>query len=465
MSRGYALIGLAAAVLAGCSSAALRSEADAQRVSPSAEAHLRAVAGAPSASGDEPSGVGAEVGSLPQHRRQELQIDDLAFLGLPIDAALWDRAQAEGYRLPRRLSERQGRTILLARSPRLRSAWRRRQAVAQRYGQVAWLRQLVDQYEGFARDPGARPPDYPLQTTEGLYGRLIGKDVELARVEFEIATLVLMQDFATAFHGALYQARAQRVLGENVDVSQRFLESVRTRYESGQARESDMLRAEMRLAEMREQRRSAGEARRSMEAQLASLLDATQRISARTPLALPRVPALATTRAAAANGPDHLAATLRHERAEAMLQLAERRILPDLSPGLSERLGAPGRDRFPAAYAAGGGSFVEELRDRTEAMAHASAQAGTAAVADAERAWSRMSDAVRTSRLYRGTLVRRANQALISAESEYRVGRTSYLNLDDVQRLWLRTSLAGHAADRDAHVAAARLRRVLGGGK
>ncbi|MFT7621591.1 MAG: hypothetical protein ACI9WU_000755, partial [Myxococcota bacterium] len=134
----------------GCASSSLRKESNALRHSAALATHLRAVDGArvgtPAAPGPARSDIAAPD---PAGAPTGPGIADLAFLNAPIDARVWSEAQASDWSAPATLSETRARTVLLARSPRLRAAWKLREARRQRLGQAAWLESLVQQYEGF----------------------------------------------------------------------------------------------------------------------------------------------------------------------------------------------------------------------------------------------------------------------------------------------------------------------------
>lgn len=390
-----------------------------------------------------------------------LKPKDLDFIEIPMDEAVWVAASAESFEMPSPISETLGLTVFFARSQALRAARSRLDARRNRLSQALYLERLVEQYQAFARRPDDREAAWPLPGPEALAGVAADRDVALAAEEFRAAVLDQMTQFTAAFHEARYLRRAVATYGESLTLSRRFADVVRTRYASGQARKADLLKADMRLQEIRELLRTAQNALAAAEARLGSVLDVAEPVAAGEAAPRRDVPALAVARRASASAPDLEIAELEWERAQATLELVERRVVPDLSTGLSERLGNTAPVGFPAHYVTGS-PFAEELRDRVAARARALAQARTAVPAEVERVWAALSEAARVARLHRQVLVPKANDALASIESEYRVGRATYLELDDLERQWLRVSLEAARAERDAHVAASRLRRTLG---
>jgi hypothetical protein len=465
MARCYLLIGaLALSVGASaCTARGIRARQGDSRL-PAAALSFRDAVGdrataAPAYEVEQAAGATVEAPRATSPRG--LKPEDLGFLEPPIDEAVWTEASAESYETPSPISETLALTVFFARSQALRAARSRLDARRNRLGQALYLERLVEQYEGFARRPDDREAAWPLPGPEALRGAAVDRDVALSAEEFRAAVLDQMTQFTMAFHEARYLRRAVATYGENLTLSRRFADVVRTRYASGQARKADLLKADMRLEETREMLRTARNALAAAEARLGSVLDVAEPVAAGEAAPRRDLPPLAVARQASASAPDLQIAELEWERARATLELVERRILPDLSTGLSERLGDTASVGFPAHYVTGS-PFAEELRDRVAARARALAQARTAIPAEAERVWAALSEAARVARLHRQVLVPKANDALASIESEYRVGRATYLELDDLQRQWLRVSLEAARAERDAHVAASRLRRTLG---
>lgn len=465
MRIGLLLIGglLVAAPLSSCTARGLRGHQREGRT-PASAASMRSAVGDQPTSTAGPLSVAAPPASpdAPDERTSKaLRPQDLEPLGLPIDEALWLVAADPSYEVPSPIDETQALTVFLARSQAIRAARSRLSARRERLGQSLYLERLVEQYDGFARRPDARAPTYPLPGPEALQGAAVARDVALAAEEFRASVLDLMTGFVMAFHEARYQRQSVATYGENLALSRRFADVVRTRYASGQARKADLLKAEMRLAEMTQQLRTSREALSAAEQKLGAALDVAGPVTAGTSARRPATPTQAQVQRASSDSPDLAIAVLEWERAVATLELVERRVVPDLASGLSERLGKTEAARFPAHYVTGS-PFAEELRDRVGGRARALDQARISVPAEAERMRATLSEWARSVGLHKSVLVPKAKDALSSTESEYRVGRATYLELDDIQRQWLRVSLEAGRAEREAHVAASRLRRILG---
>jgi len=403
------------------------------------------------------------VGQLPSVSvRRALEPADLTFLGVDVShKELWAKASTQDFKPKTPLSERDSLVVFLARNERLKAAWSTRQSASHRHSQALHLRRMLEQFDALSQRPDQRPaPTIP--SSESLQGKVVDAEVALARIRFETTAFELLTGLTRAFHEARYERQAVGVFSESVALSRRLVEVARARYVADKVSTADVLRAEMRLEALKRRLKTAKERRAAAVRVVGALLNVTQTIKPGSPRPRAKLPELKRLRAEVAiGGLDVRLAAVRLGRGEAMLALAERRILPDLSQGLSDRRGEQGRDRFRAGYAAGQ-PYLEELRDRVAAAGRALAQARTLVPAAAERAHATLSDALRRVRLYKKSQMPRARQALKTTEAEYKVGRQSFLELDDAQRLWLETHLEYHAAVRDAHIAAAELARIRG---
>lgn len=458
---GKPSVWLAGLFALGCGTSGIRGELESGRVPAPVGASAQALSAVPLLSSPANKRPSTDAPTDPRAGRRDLSPSDLAFLGHDILETRWTAAVAADYK-PRSWTEKRALIAFLARSDQLRGAWRRRQAARHGHSQTLHLQRLVEQLESFSSRPDRPKPVQQLPNAESLQGRVVDADVAIEAVRFQITAWDLMVRFTRAFHQATYEGRAAGVLSEGVKLARRLVRVAEARVTAASGSTADVLRAEMRVEAMRRRVRTARERRASAMRRLAALLGITKPLSPGTSRRLPRLPGLKGARnQARTDGPDVLLAAQRLARGEAMLSLAELKILPELSTQASETGGDPVRSRFRGAYSAGA-PYLEELRDRVAAAGRMLAQARTLVPAAAERQHATLSDALRRVTLYKHSQMPRARKALAATEAEYRVGRRSYLELDDAQQLWLDTHLGYHAAVRDAHVAFAELARVMG---
>ncbi|MFT5430828.1 MAG: outer membrane protein TolC [Myxococcota bacterium] len=346
---------------------------------------------------------------------------------------------------------------VLARNETLRSHWRRYQGSRFSHAQAAALKQLSSRYQALGGRPEMRPsPEMP--SAEALMNRVVAADLSLARIAFGDALVELQVRFVSAFHQARFHAHSATVLAENVTLSRRLVGVVRARYESGPLSTADLLRSQMRLDEAVRRLAGARDRRRAAQLTLGALMVAGP-IKPGKPGSRAAIPSRTLVRATSNGATGIQKATAELARVEAMVELAERVTRPRRTLGTTE--GRKSVADFDARYVTGA-PYLDELRQNLAASERRLGQAMVREPAAAQAALAELSDATRRLRSYRSSLVPKATKALNATEAEYRVGRRTYLELDDVHRLWLDTRLAYFAAIRDAHIAAAKLQRVLG---
>lgn len=452
-------------LVTSCVTGELRRAADKHPVPADLSAGWSALDGTPWTLPNGESGAGDSNDTDPTraHHQAELTPAALRAIFPQLDDALFAKAQQTDFRVSATISEREALTVFLARNEQLRSAWRSREGARHRHGQVLALKRLAERYEGFSGRPDEPRPTATPPTPDMLQARVVEADVALEGVRFEATALDLARALRVAFHGARFQSHAASVLADSVSLAKRLVGVARVRFVSNRASSTDVLRAEMRLESLRRRLKSARERRDAARRTLGALLNAGARVTPGTSRKRPSRGALAEVREAArTHGPDVLAATLRHRRAEAMLELAERKLQPGWTLGTAERRGEPGRERF-RSWEVGAAPFLEELRSQVGSAAKARQQAESLVPAAAEQAHAELGDASRRVRLYQSELIPRAQQSLKTIEKEYRVAKASWLELDDAQRLWLESKLGLHEAVQDVHIAAATLLRITGG--
>ena len=362
-----------------------------------------------------------------------------------------------GWRPEGKLSWSTARSAFLARSRDLEAAAQALRAARTRFGQVAWLDALVRQYDGFA---GKSRLDFPLRGAPALQGEIVATDVALAEVRFERATLAGLLSLTERWYGAYYWQRAVSILTQTVELAERVASAAGARYRSGRTSHANLIQAEIRLEDLRQKLRTARAQRVATRLALGAALDlpadVAEDMSLTLDVSLPDRPGRDDTRARALErGPAPAAARHRAHMAELMLQLAERRGLPDLRR--EDGAAQPGDLRFAVA-----GPFVDELRLRTVERRAKLAQAERDVVAAADAAWARLDEALRER--YSTVLEQqeRAALAVDVAERGYSAGTATFFDLDAAVQLYLQISLRARAAQRDAFVAAARLDLVTG---
>ena len=400
--------------------------------------------------------------------------EELAAAGVAVDAAALARAQESSWRPASTLDRETALLAFLGRSQAVRAAVRRYRASFARYGQVEWLNDIASQYDSFARDlsPTVGPmrmgaaPAWPLGGVGRLQSAIVGADVARARARLAMDVLSALVIFEEAFQEAIYRERATEVLARDGRVAAQVVAAAEALYSGGRVGYADVLTARMRLDDLSERRQTSAEQAAAQRLALAASLDlgpaVLDGVALQGGAPVPTLPDRDAARAAAGQGPEVRLAEAAAERASLMVQLVERQLLPEVSPGTAfGRDGAVPRRGGDLMYATGA-PFLAELRLMRDAQQAALEQARRAAPATADGRWVALSDALRMSRLLRGPQRSRARQALEAATDSYRAGRATFVEVSQSLTQLLDVELAAERQRRDAFVQAARLRAVLG---
>ncbi len=293
---------------------------------------------------------------------------------------------------------------------------------------------------------------FPWPGKRGLRGRAQSLGAEQAEADLERARLTARADVERAYVDLLLARDRLAILARLETVWAQAEGLSRSRYETGEGAQSDILRAQLERSRLRQQRWALiAEERRS----LAELDRATGR-SANAPLVTtlslgdlddPVLPDSAAAAAdAEARSPELRRARLGLEQSRALVTLARRDYFPDLtlSGGVMPRGGAfepmwqAGVSLPLPLWAAGKQSrAVRESRLRAQA-----AEGGAEAVRRTlrqrlEERRGALTALLETNRLYRAGLLVQSEATVSSTMAQYRVGRVPFASVLEALEGWL----------------------------
>lgn len=408
--------------------------------------------------------------------RGPVAAEDLAAAGVVVDAGVLRAVQAASWVPGDALDREQARVAFLGRSPRVQAAVQRYRASYARYGQVEWLNDLVQQYDAFAQGMTSSvgmagsmggKPSWPLGGAGRMESAIADVDVQLGRARLEGQVLDALVAFEEAFQEALYWERAASVLARDLRLADQVVAAAEAMYSGGRGSYADVLLSRIRRDEVGELRRTAEERIAAQRLALGATLDlppgALDGSKLRVGEALPPLPDRGAAREkAATTGPDVRMAAAMAERATLMVQLVERQLLPEISPGtafgpMGEVPKRPGDVQYATKA-----PYLAELRLMRESEESSREQARRAGPAMADEQWVMLSDALRMHRLTAGSQRKRAAQALEAATDAYRSARASFVDVNAALLTVLDVELAAERLRKEAFVAAARLLAVVG---
>jgi len=333
-----------------------------------------------------------------------------------------------------------------------------------------------------------------------LRGDIAVEAAQAARQDYEAEKRGLFYAVKNAYYEYYYLARAIAVVQENRDLVG-YLEGVaRSKYKTATASQAEVIRAQVELGKLEDRWQSLSDLRKPVAARLNAALNRAPDAELPEPTVIVEESIAATDEQLRAWLLDHspALAALTHEIAGRKygVALAKRDALPDITVGLDyTAVGSPARSAAPgfsnpaalrsASRLAGGmgdaidwyaigKSFTQGTRPddagkdiwmvslsmnlpigrekyaavereaaaRYQAAIHTRAQRANELGADLQRVLYEFRDAKRKIDLYRDTLVPKARQNVSAADTAYRTGAATFLDLVDAERALLEFGLA-----------------------
>lgn len=315
---------------------------------------------------------------------------------------------------------------------------------------------------------------FPWKGTLDLKGQIAAQEAEVEGQRYEAARRSLIFEVKAAYYDCYFLERAIAVTESNSRLLSHLEEVSRTRYRGGTGEHATVLKAQVELGRLEDQRRSLRQQRRPAAARLNAVLGrpATARIAVPDSLpgaALDLDEEELRGRLRAANP------TLQARRARARAQslgveLAGKRFYPDLTVSLDYiHIGEGGANPLMAmatinlplwrsSYAAG---------KRAAKLSHRAALQGVAdeenrLIAELELALYKQRDAQSRRALYRDNLLPKAEQMLSVTQRAFAADRSDFLAVIDAQRTLLAFQLAYERAHTDQALHWAEIEKLVG---
>ncbi|USN99089.1 MAG: TolC family protein [Phycisphaeraceae bacterium] len=319
----------------------------------------------------------------------------------------------------------------------------------------------------------------------GLLARREDAAVFAARAEwlgFEAARLAVTERLVGALHELAYVDEATRITRENLDLLRSFEGVIRARYRVGEGSHAELTRVQVELGQLEDRLAQLHGMRPAYVAELNAALNRPTNAEIASIGALPgRVAAAGGTELAElarSSNPRLLALDEHVEEQRSKSDAARLEGLPDFTIGvdyivtgeaMNRSIPESGDDPILLSF----GLRVPLWREKYDAAVRESTAMRLAVSrerqdeanridAEIQRAWFEHTDADRRVRLYRQTLIPKAEESLNASLAGYRTGETSFLELLDTQRALLEFALEAARAKADRGEALARLNRLVG---
>jgi outer membrane protein TolC len=290
-----------------------------------------------------------------------------------------------------------------------------------------------------------------------LRGEVAERDAAIADAQAEAVRLDVSQRTKRAFWSYAEAVRVLAILEEERSVLERMEAVAETRYASGLVSQQDVLKAQLALSNLENERLLWRQRWVQAKARLAALLD----LPPEAPLPPPALgglpedlpPLERLVELARRSRPELLATREGVEKARAQRALARREFFPDFSVGVQwiqvgdgplVQFDDNGQDAWAVRF---GMNLPLQIGRRKAAVAEAAAleskwrhesEAVAVEIDNAvEEAYRRTRWALDQVRLYRSSILPQAEQTFRASEAGYRTGRVDFLNFLDSERMWL----------------------------
>lgn len=316
----------------------------------------------------------------------------------------------------------------------------------------------------------------------GLRGDVAAREADAAEARRDAAAADLRLRVTRAWNDYYYLGRAIAITEENVHLLRRLESVALTRYASGEAPHSTVIRVQLEQGKLEDRLLSLRDRRAPALAALNAEMDrgTAEPIAWPAALAHPDVPDDAADLDAAmrAWSPELRALRFAEAKQDAAVRLAGRSRLPDLTLGAEiidtdeaamPGVGDSGKNAIMAMATVNvplwwgrNGAEQAEAEAGLAAADRDLAQRENALAAELERIRYDLRDADRRVDLYEHTLLPKARQSLQVMEDAFTTGEVSFLDLVDAQRTLLEFELAFERSLADRATGVAALERIAG---
>jgi len=302
-----------------------------------------------------------------------------------------------------------------------------------------------------------------------LEGDIAFEESRALRERFHALERRVLFSVKRAYFDCYYVTRAVAVAGENLRLLEDFESLVRSRYTTGKASYTDLIKLQVEIGKLEERILSLKDLKKPIRAELNAALNRPPDAPLPELVTLPEDTELPPEDVLFArlsrSNPGLRELGILADREAKSVELARKSFYPDITLGLnyietgpSSISGIPGngkdavlgmisiniplwREKYRSA--------VRESEIRRKSIVKAKAARGNDLAASLKRALFDYRDAERRIDLYSETLIPKTNEALAVLLNEYEIGKASFLDVVDVQRTLLELELALERARSD----------------
>jgi len=342
-------------------------------------------------------------------------------------------------------------TIAVVRNPKLKAAKKQWEASLERYTQATRLDNILRQYQSFVDDLNLRSTQmrhkapiirhFPLPGVLALKGDIIGKEVALARERCNIVMRDLMTGIRVTYAALQYTIEQTKITEENLSILQELEESAFVKYETSKANFSDVIKVQVRIAQLADDLLTLKDFREILVAKLVKNLNFKPTWRLGPPRPAPLRDSALSVKALIASGQKHQQeiriSKLKIAKTNLAILLAEKRFYPDFTLGYSSleagKSGLPARlKKITTPFWFGkNDAYIREARLKYQGLLQKRQVVEDKLVYAVKDLVFQINTAKRDVDLYKISLLPLAQEAFEVAETEYLAGKVSFLDLLD----------------------------------
>ncbi|MFH1735656.1 MAG: TolC family protein [bacterium] len=379
----------------------------------------------------------------------------------------------------------------VALSPAVAGAEDNYRASLNRYEQIVFLDQLLNQYLDFTesidtlvgskRNKRMVQMSFPFPGMVSIKGELVQKDVEIARVEYEKTVRDVLTDLKLAASDYQYFDVAASVTEKNLELAKGIERAATELYGVGKAAYTDLVKMSIRvdkletMLETQTRMKNAAGSRIIETAGLPYDLE----IAGITEDGLPQLPDLEKLYELSLNRRQELRSMeLMLDRMDLMIEMAGRKVFPDYSLGLSyfqdqeiRSVGTQGmmpsfpvRPMEPGAKPdfANENAYIQEMRDRRSGMSANLDDMRNRTKAMVRTYFERYAASLGTAKVYLDSILVKSKNSYEASLTAYTSGAVGFIDLLDAHRQLLDQTLAYEDSKRTARESLAFLEKTIG---
>ena len=367
--------------------------------------------------------------------------------------------------------------LVLVKNPDIKSAYQRLQAELKQYKQIQQLDDLLQQYQSFTQNLNLHTSNQKglkakkastIPNSLALKGEIVEKSIQQAAIALEQTIQTVLTKTRVTYFEWHYFNQAHAIVAENVALLERLSEVTEQVYNTTKASLDTVLVLQNDTASSKNRLQTMNAQAQVRWLRLSQLLNldyqlpfSSHSITMKHRLTADKNAGIKTglTQATAIQ-----AVKLRLDKMALLIQLAETKIYPDFSlnpSGFKPAFNASKKPKNNTKFLSNQ-AYLLEMKQRHQALLSSLDNVKNNTIDAINVAYFNYDDSHRQYNLYQQTLIPNTKSQFEIQQSLYETGQSSYSNMIKAYKIYLDARLTQATLQRDWHIAASRLERLIG---